>query len=137
MIYFQPKIIKEETLNIIRSLESNDGKNLAHKSSAFGQYGIKPSTAKELGYHITKKNERKVASIFYDKITNQLHTQDPEIVVYAWLVGIYGAKAKINMGIPYKSYKNHWHVKKYRKHISYYEKFLIDTNNIFTEKVNL
>jgi hypothetical protein len=132
MIYFQPKIIKEETLNIIRKIESNNGKDTKHKSDAFGDYGIRINTAKELGYIITKKNERKVASAFYDEITKKLNTNNPEVVVYAWLKGIYGAKKQINKPLYYRPISSHWHVKKYRKYVSYYDNFITDINKILT-----
>ena len=112
-------------------MESNNGKNIHHRSSAFGSYGIKPSTAHELGYNITKKNEDKVASKLYDTLCAKLNTQNPDIIVYAWLKGLYGAKKQINKPIPYRSVVTHWHVKKYRKHISYYQQFQIELNGLF------
>jgi hypothetical protein len=132
MIYLYEAYIKTQTLQIIKYIESNDGRNIAHNSTAFGSYGIKPSTAKELGYNITKKNEGLVASSFYDEISKKLNTSDPNIIVYAWLKGIYGAKKQINKPLLYRPINQHWHVKKYRKYLSYYDKILIDMNSLFT-----
>lgn len=135
MIY---KDIKTETLQIIRLIESNNGKNVQHKSSAYGDFAIKPSTALEYtGMQITKHNQKKVAEKLYDKITAELKTEDPNAVVYAWLKGTTGAKRQLNKPIPYRSISSHWHVKKFRKHLSEYDKFLIDLNLInskFTSK---
>jgi hypothetical protein len=130
MIYF--KDIKTETLQIIREIESNNGKSVQHNSSAYGEYAIKPSTAFEYtGVKINYHNQHKVAAKLYDKITEELNTEDPNAVVYAWLKGTTGAKRQLYKPIPYRSIKTHWHVKKYRQKLTEYDKFLIDTNLIF------
>lgn len=129
MIY--KDIQKIETLQIIRYMESNNGKNTHHRSSAYGLYGIKPDTALEIGYHINKQNEDKVASKLYDTLCAKLNTQNPDIIVYAWLKGVYGAKKQINKPLYYRPISSHWHVKKYRKHISYYQQFQIEINGLF------
>lgn len=126
------KDIKTETLQIIRYLESNNGKYTKHNSSAFGSYGIKPVTALEYtGMNINYKNEDVVASKLYDKITEELNTKDPNAIVFAWLNGVYGTKRYLGKPIPYKSILNHWHVKKYRNKVTPYKRFLIDTNLLF------
>lgn len=136
MIYF--KDIKTETIQIIRYIESNNGKNVQHKSIAYGEYGIKPSTALEYtGMKINKHNQKKVAEKLYDRITAELKTEDPNAVVYAWLKGTTGAKRQLNKPLYYRPITEHYHVKKYRKHLSEYDKFLIDLNLInskFTSK---
>lgn len=129
MIY---KDIKTETLQIIRLIESNNGKNVQHKSSAFGDYAIKPTTALEYtGMQITKHNQKRVAEKLYDKISKELRTADPNAIVYAWLKGTTGAKRQLNKPLYYRPITEHYHVKKYRKHLSEYDKFLIDTNLVF------
>lgn len=128
------KDIKAETLQIIRLIESNNGKYVQHKSSAVGDYGIKPSTAFQYtGMQINKHNQAKVASKLYDKITAALKTEDPNAVVYAWLKGTAGAKRQLNKPLYYRPITEHYHVKKYRKHLSHYDKFLIDLNLIYSK----
>lgn len=130
MIHF--KDIKTTTLQIIRQIESNNGKNVQHKSSAFGDFGIKPSTALEYtGMEITKANQHKVASKLYDRITADLKTHDPNVIVFAWLNGTAGTKRYLNKPLYYRPIKQHWHVKKFNKHITEYNKFIIDTNLMF------
>lgn len=136
MIYF--KDIKTETLQIIRLIESNNGKNVQHKSEAFGDYAVKPSTALQYtGMKINKHNQKTVAEKLYDKITAELKTEDPNAIVYAWLKGTTGAKRQLNKPIYYRPITEHYHVKKYRKYLSEYDKFMIDLNLInskFTSK---
>jgi hypothetical protein len=133
MLDFNQELVKKETIQIIAQLESNNGKYINHKSSAMGIYGIKPSTARELGFEISDKNQKIVAEFLYEDICTKLRTKDPNIVVYAWLKGIYGAKKQINKPIPYRSILTHWHVEKYRKKLTDYDKFIIDTNLIYSK----
>ena len=119
MLYYSQAIQKEQTLQIIRYMESNNGKDTHHASSAYGSYGIKPTTALELGYKITKKNEHEVASKLYDKLSTiaKGNTRD---IVYGWLKGSNGLRRQYNKPLYYRNIENHWHVLKYRKYIPLY-----------------
>lgn len=113
-------IQKTETLQIIRYLESNNGKYTNHKSSAQGEYGIMPkflADAKQaFNYKNVKLSEPQKASIAYDFVVRKIGTSDPEHVAYAWLNGVY----KYNTKIPYRrpNVKKHWYVKRFNSRIS-------------------
>lgn len=125
---------KLNTLDAIAQVETGGGKYMQHApvqgamhkgSSAIGKYGMMPTTIKETekelaglsDAEIRKKIsqdpelESKVASKYYDRLRQQLGTNDPEAIGYGWLQGITGAKKDLNEG---KDIGEHWHVKKIR-----------------------
>ena len=130
MLYYNDAIQKVETLQIIKYMESNNGRNTKHASSAFGLYGIKPNTALELGYHINEKNESEVAGKLYDKLA-VIAKGNPDAIVYGWLKGEYGLKRQYSKPLYYRPLGAHWHVRKYRNYLSYYQQFQIEINNLF------
>lgn len=109
-------IQKIETLQVIRYLESNNGKYLHHKSSAKGEYGIMPKflndAKKEFRYKNVKLKEIDKASLGYDFIVKKIGTNSPEHVAYAWLNGVY----KYKVQIPYRrpDISKHWYVKRFK-----------------------
>jgi len=129
MLYYSQAIQKQQTLSIIKYMESNNGKNTNHASSAFGLYGIKPTTALELGYHITKKNETEVANKLYDKLS-VIAQGNTSAIVYGWLKGANGLRRQYNKPLYYRPIESHWHVKKYNKYLSEYQRFLFDTTTM-------
>jgi hypothetical protein len=125
---------KLDTLDAIAQVETGNGKYMDHKpvegsmhkgSSAIGKYGIMPSTIKETEKSLSKFSddqirkkiskdpelEEKIASKYYDRLREQLGTNDPEAIGYGWLQGISGAKRDLKEG---KDISEHWHVKKIR-----------------------
>ena len=107
-------IQKTQTLQVIRYLESNDGKYTNHASSAKGDYGIMPKfladAKKSFSYKSVKLTDHAKASICYDFIVKTIGTSDPKHVAYAWLNGPY----KLGK-IPYRraDIRKHWYVKRF------------------------
>jgi hypothetical protein len=121
---FYKDIQKTETLQIIRYLESNNGKFLNHKSSAKGEYGIMPKflddAKKHFKYNKIILNENQKASIGYDFVVKKIGTDDPYHVAYAWINGVYKLKP-----LPYRRPEvlSHWYVKRFKnkyKEIDYF-----------------
>lgn len=107
------------------AIESNNGQYTRHNSSAFGKYAIKPATAKELGYRISKRNEQEVAEKLYDKL-NTIAKGNGDMIAYGWLMGYTGLKRLANKPLYYRPVTAHWHVKKYRRYINEYDLFIRD-----------
>ncbi|MFZ4411504.1 MAG: hypothetical protein ACOYOV_00375 [Bacteroidales bacterium] len=134
MLYYNDAIQKVETLQIIRYMESNNGRNTKHASDAYGSFGIKPNTALELGYHINEKNESEVAGKLYDKLA-VIAKGNTDAIVYGWLKGEYGLKRQYNKPLYYRPLGSHWHVRKYRRYLTYYLVFNNDINVLFNSFV--
>lgn len=108
-------IQKIETLQIIRYLESNNGKYTHHKSSAKGDYGIMPkflADAKQtFKYKNVKLTDFQKASLGYDFVVYKIGTNNPIHVAYAWNNGVYKIKP-----MPYRreDVLNHWYVRRFK-----------------------
>jgi len=128
--------LKHKTMHAIAVIESGDGKNINHpvlpdKSFAIGKYALMPQTIRHIikthkdlskyknllrfNNHQLKKFLKKHPDIsdvlaykYYDYIVQQLGTNHPMYVSYAWLNGPYKAKLKLHQNI-----SAHWHVKKF------------------------
>ena len=109
-LIFDTNLIKmHETLAYIRVLESNDCKYIRHKSSAVGCYGMKPSTARELG--VKDARSYTAAKAYYWKLKSVVG--DEKSVIFGWLKGYEGLRKNSYCKFPYRCYRNHWHVKRY------------------------
>lgn len=113
-------IQKTQTLQVIRYLESCNGKYTKHASSAKGEYGIMPKSLedarKSFSYHKVVIGDHNKASLYYDFIVKTIGTSDPEHIAFAWLNGPYKIKP-----IPYRrsDVRHHWYVKRFKERASF------------------
>jgi len=112
-----------KVLEVIIQIESENCKNIAHKSDAIGCYGLRPVALREIGVKpkLYPKEIQKQHALQYAKhILKQTKKPTINFLVYAWLNGPFAAKRKqkqYNYGIvPYRlPFADHWYLKKYYK----------------------
>lgn len=109
-------IQKTQTLQVIRYLESHNGKYTNHASSAEGEYGIMPKSLadakRSFNYKHVVVGEHSKASLYYDFVVKTIGTNDPAHVAYSWLNGPYKIP---KIPLRRKNVLKHWYVKRFMK----------------------